>query len=130
MDPHVKALCELLESDINLLKGIEDRDFDYVINHRTLFIREHSSQQPQAVQLDLAERQRLIMQLPVIYREQQASGQQLTQLSAAVAKLYLTHHALAAVAQGDNPESLKQKLAELEAAGSELGKFYTSLSAT
>ena len=69
----------------------------------------------------------MIAQLPAIARQQQASDRQLTQLSAAIVRLELTHHALAAEAQGNNPESLKQKLADLEAAGEELGKFYSSL---
>jgi hypothetical protein len=47
-------------------------------------------------------------------------------LRASIEKLYLTHHALATVAQGNNPESLKDKLGELEAAGGNLGTFYTS----
>jgi len=50
-------------------------------------------------------------------------------LRAAIVRLALTHHALAADAQGNNPESLKSKLGDLEAAGSELGRFYSSLSA-
>ena len=121
MDPHVKALCDLLQSDIEILKGIEDRDYNYVINQQTLFLRESSNR------LDPGERRLLIAQLPAIARQQQASDRQLTQLSAAIVRLELTHHALAAEAQGNNPESLKQKLADLEAAGQELGKFYSSL---
>ncbi len=72
-------------------------------------------------------RRELITQLPAMARQQQASDLQLSQLSAAIVRLELTHHALAAEAQGNNPESLKQRLAELETAGEDLGKFYSSL---
>lgn len=121
MDPHVKVFCDLLENDITNLKVIEDIDYNYVINQQTLFIRESSGK------LDPGVRRMLITKLPAIARQQQASDLQLTQLSAALARLELTHHALAAEAQGNNPESLKQKLTDLEAAGKELGKFNSSL---
>jgi hypothetical protein len=123
MDPQVMALCNLLQSDISILKGIEDRDYNSIINRETLFIREPSSK------LDPAERRELIMKLPAVARMKQASDQQLSSLSEAIARLELTHHALAAEAQGNNPESLKQKLGELEAAGEDLGNFYSSLPA-
>jgi hypothetical protein len=122
MDPNVKTLCDLLKSDIASLKSIEGRDYNYVINQQTLFIRESSGK------LDPGVRRVLITKLPAIAREQQASDSQLTQLNAAIDRLELTHHALAAEAQSNNPESLTQKLAELEAAGGDLGKFYSSLS--
>jgi hypothetical protein len=121
MDPHVKVLCDLLESDITLLKGIEGIDYNYVINQQTLFLRTSSDK------LDPGVRRVLITQLPAIARQQQASDRRLTQLSAAIVRLELTHHALAAEVQGNNPESLKQKLADVEAAGGDLGKFYSSL---
>jgi len=122
MDPHVKVLCDLLESDVSILKGIEDRDYNSVVNRQTLFLRENPKM------LDPEIRRESIMKLPAIVRQQQTSDQQLTALSAAIARLEMTHHAFAADAQGNNPESYKQKLAELEAAGADLGKFYSSLS--
>jgi hypothetical protein len=121
MDPHVKTLCELLESDITILKDQESRDYDFIIDQQTLFIREPSSK------LDPEQRREQIMKLPRIVREERASTQQLTQLSAAIASLELAHHALASEAQGNNPQSLKTKLGDLEAAGSDLGNFYSSL---
>jgi hypothetical protein len=69
------------------------------------------------------------MKLPKIVRQEKASTQQLTQLSTAIAHLELAHHALAAEAQSNNPQSLKTKLGDLEAAGSNLGNFYSSLPA-
>jgi len=121
MDPHVKTLCELLESDITILKDQESRDYDFIIDQQTLFIREPSSK------LDPEQRREQIMKLPGIVLEERASIQQLTQLSAAIARLELAHHALAVEAQSNNPQSLKTKLGDLEAAGSDLGNFYSSL---
>lgn len=119
MDPHVKALCDLLDSDIGILKDQEGRDYDYIIDHQTLFIR--------ASTLDPEVRREQIMKLPGIVREEQASSEQLSQLHDDLVRLEMTHHALAAEAQGNNPESLQQKLNDLEAAGEDLGKFYSSL---
>jgi hypothetical protein len=67
------------------------------------------------------------MRLPEIARQKQASAQQLIQLGESIGRLELAHHALAAEAQANNPEYLKQKLRELEAAGEDLGTFYSSL---
>lgn len=120
MDPHFKTLCDLLESDIAILKDQESRDYNFVINQQTQFIRATTA-------LDPEQRREQIMKLPDIVREEQASTQQLTEFSAALVRLELTHHALASEAQGNNPESLKSKLGDLEAAGSNLGSFYSSL---
>ena len=120
MDPHVKTLCDLLVSDIAILKDQENRDYNFIINQQTLFIRKNTT-------LDPEQRREQIMKLPGIVRREQASTQQLTQLSESIARLELTHHALAAEAQGNNPESLQQKLNDLEAAGEDLGKFYSFL---
>lgn len=122
MDPHLQALCELLEKEIDVLQDQEQRDFDSIINRQTLFIRENTKLNPDQRRVE-------IMKLPEIVREQRAADQQLASLRAAIVRLALTHHALAADAQGDNPESLTAKLGELEAAGNDLGKFYSSLSA-
>ena len=122
MDPHLQALCELLEKELDLLQDQERRDYDYIINRQTLFIRESSNLNPE-------QRREEIMKLPEIVRQQRVADQQLARLRTAIVRLALTHHALAADAQGNNPESLKSKLGDLEAAGSELGRFYSSLSA-
>lgn len=121
MDPYVRTLCNLLESDISILKDQEARDYDFIIDQQTLFIRRPSSN------LDPQQRRDEIMKLPGIVREQRASSQQLTQLSAAIAGLETAHHALAVDAQGNDPQSLKAKLGDLEAAGRDLGNFYLSL---
>jgi hypothetical protein len=120
MDPQVKALCELLAQEIDILSSQEKIDYDSVINRETLFIR--------TTTLSAEERREEIMKLPALGRQEQAAAQKLAQLKAALLKLELTHHALAADAQGNNPESLKSKMVDLAAAGNNLGKFYSSLS--
>ena len=122
MDPRVKVLCELLASDIAILTGQEDRDYNFVINQQTLFLRTSTTLDPET-------RREQIMKLPEIVRQEQASSRLLTQLGGSLVRLELTHHAFAAAAQGNNPESLRQKLDDLEAAASEIGKFHLSLSA-
>jgi hypothetical protein len=122
MDPHLQSLCELFVKEIDLLKDQEQRDYNYIINRQTLFIRTTSTLNPE-------QRREEIMKLPEIVRQQRAGDEQLARLRASIAKLALTHHALAADAQGNNPQSLTSKLAELGAAGSQLGKFYSSLPA-
>ena len=63
-----------------------------------------------------------IEKMPRWQRQENASHEQLTQLKAALADLYLKHHALAVQISGGSPESLKQKLSDLTAAGSNLSK--------
>jgi hypothetical protein len=121
MDPHVKTLCDLLQSDISTLKDQEGRDYDLIINQQTLFIRVTPN-------LDPEQRREQIMKLPAVARQKQASDLQLTDLSNAVGRLRLTHHAFAAQAQGNNPTTIKSTLSDLEAAGSDLGAFYKTLS--
>jgi hypothetical protein len=120
MDAHVKTLCDLLQSDINVLNEQEQRDYNYLINQQTLFLRREKAIEPE-------ERRQEIMKLPGIVRREQASTLLLSQLHDAIVRLELTHHALAAEAQGNNPQSLQQKLDALEAAGDDLGKYYSSL---
>jgi hypothetical protein len=120
MDPQVKALCELLEKEIDILSSQESIDFDKAIDRQTLFLRT-------ATTLDPETRREQIMKLPELGRQEKQAALQLKLLKTALVKLYMTHHALAAELQGNNPESIKQKFADLGAAGGNLGKFYSSL---
>jgi hypothetical protein len=120
MDPKLEALCDVLEKDIDILQAQQKIDFNYIIGSQTIFIQG-------ATALDPEQRREQIMKLPKIVRQQRASAAELVELRASIVRLYLTHHALAADAQGNNPESLKAKLSDLSAAGSDLGKFYSSL---
>jgi len=123
LDPKVQKLCELMASDVDALHDAEEKDFDSVIDHETLYLRDPN------VKMSTEERREAIMKLPELGREQDEADAQLTQLKHAIVKLELTHHALAAEAQGNNPESLKSKLGDLVSAGKNLGKFYSSSSA-
>jgi hypothetical protein len=120
MDPQVKLLCELLAKEIDILSSQETIDFNLVIDRQTLFLRT-------ATTLDPETRREQIMKLPELARQQKQAAQQLKQLRAGLVGLEMTHHALAAELQGNNPESIKQKFADLAAAGGNLGKFYSSL---
>src|ERR1017187_9077946 len=123
MDPQVQALCKLLAEEVDLLHDAETKDFDSIIDRETLFLRDPASK------LSSEERREAIMKLPELAREERVADLQLTQLKTEIVKLALTHHALAADAQGNNPESLTSKLGELEAAGKNLGRFYSTLPA-
>jgi hypothetical protein len=122
MDPHVQALCELLAKDISYIQLQEKLDSDDVIDKQTDFIRNSN--------LDPEERRIEFMKLPDMARQQRANDQKLTALHAAILHLELAHHALAAAAQGNNPETFTQKLSDLFAAGQDLAKFYSSLSSS
>jgi hypothetical protein len=121
MDKPVQNLCQLLAKEIDILNSQETVDFDIVITQQTLFLRT-------AANLDPETRREQIMKLPELAREQKQAAQQLKQLKAALSNLEMTHHALAEELAKANPESLSQKFADLGAAGSNLGKFYSSLS--
>lgn len=122
MDPQVDALCKLLASEIDYIHDAETKDFDHMIDRETQFLRDPASK------LSPEERRLEIMKLPELAREQHAADAQLAPLKAAIVKLALTHHAFLAAEQGNNPATLKGTLAELEAAGKNLNKFYKSLS--
>jgi hypothetical protein len=121
MDPNVEQLCKLLSSEVGILQGLEHRTYDTIINQETLFLRANKDK------IDPDLRRAEIMKLPQLARQQRTADDQLTNLQAAIVKLALTHHALAAAAQGNNPESLTQKIGDLETAGESLGKFYSTL---
>ncbi|HEY9125719.1 MAG TPA: hypothetical protein VIM62_01250 [Acidobacteriaceae bacterium] len=122
MDPAIEQMCSAMAKDVDALKSAEGIDFNFMINQQTLFLRENK-------QMDAGERRALIMKLPEIVRKHQAADEQLDDLKAGLVKVQMTHHALAAEAQGNNPESLKTKIGELSAAGESLGKYYSSLPA-
>jgi len=122
MDPQIEKMCDAMAKDVDALKSEELIDFNFMINQQTLFLREKTS-------MDAGERRAMIMKLPDIVRRHRASDEQLDDLKAGLFRLKMTHHALAADAQGNNPEGLKAKVANLSSAGEGLGKFYSSLPA-
>jgi hypothetical protein len=124
VDPHVQALCKALADDIQTLQGLEQRDYDRILNLEKQFILE--DEQP-GKNVDPQQHRAEIMKLPEIARQQREANERLSSLLEAINNLALTHHALAAEAQHNNPQTLKDKLAELADVGSNLGKFYSSL---
>jgi hypothetical protein len=121
MDPQIETLCKTLAKDVDALKSEEKMDFDFMINQQTLFLRENKT-------MDASERRRLIMKLPEIVRRQRTADEQLDDLKGGLGKLVMTHHAFLAAEQGNNPGSISSSLSDLSAAGSNLGKYYASLS--
>lgn len=126
MDPNVEAVCEALAQDVQAINSIEQRDYDWILDKEKQFILEDekpgTNSNPEMWRAE-------IMKLPEIARKQKAANEKLTALHKALVNLEMTHHALAAEAQGNNPQALQEKLAELSDAGSKLGKFYSSLPA-
>jgi hypothetical protein len=126
MDPNVQTLCRALADDAQTMQNLEGRDYDRILDLEKQFILEDQKSGTNAnPELLRAE----IMKLPEIARRQREANQRLDGLHAALVNLALTHHAVAAEAQQNNPEGLKEKLSELAAAGKNLGNFYSSLPA-
>jgi hypothetical protein len=119
MNDHVKALCGLLESDIAVMKTQADNDYTSLLMTENQFVLHNK--------LDAVEKRNEVEKLMAVVREQKANDRLLDALNNAVVKLRLTHQALAAAAQGNNPGSLKETIAELSAAGTNLSTFYKSL---
>jgi hypothetical protein len=126
MDPHVQALCVALAGDIKTLQGLEQRDYDRILNLEKQFILEDEK----SANVDPQQHRAEIMKLPETARQQREANEKLTALREAIDKLAQAHHALATDAQHVNdPETLKKKMGELADAGKNLGKFYSSLPA-
>jgi hypothetical protein len=124
MDPVIQSFCGTLSDDITALDGIEQRDYDRILNLEKQFILEDEqtskNTNPQAWRAE-------IMKLPEIARQQQEAHERLDSLREALNKLARAHQALAAEAQHNTPESLKDKLGDLADTGNSLGKFYSAL---
>jgi hypothetical protein len=121
MNPNVKTLCELLDSDIVVLRRQADVDYQTLITDQDQFIRHPDTP------LDPVEHRNEIGKLITLAAQQKANDDLLAKLQVALHTLELTHQALAAAAQGNDPESIKQKIADLEAAGQSLATYYSSL---
>jgi hypothetical protein len=119
MNDHVKALCGLLESDIAVMKTQADSDYTSLLMTENQFVLHNK--------LDAVEKRNEVEKLMAVVREQKANDRMLDGLNNAVVKLRLTHQALAAAVQGNNPASLKEAIAELSEAGKNLSTFYKSL---
>jgi hypothetical protein len=121
MNPHIQELCSLLDSDIQILRRQADVDYQTLVTQLDQSIRhEGNANTPY-------ERRQEVGSLIQIAQQQTANDELLKKLQAALHSLALTHQALAAAAQGNNPESIQAKIADLEATGKDLGAFYSSL---
>lgn len=121
MDPHVDTLCKLLTDDIDILRRQSKNDYDDLLRQQWSFISENRKT------LTPIELRDEVGKLAVIQKAEQSNDAMLEDLHSAVARLALTHHALAAAAQGNNPEGLRARIADLEAAGENLAHYYQGL---
>jgi hypothetical protein len=124
MNTTVTTLCELLNSDITILRRQAD------VEYQTLIEEENQSIQHEGTAVSPYERRLEIGNLLVLAAQQKANDDMLAKLQTALHTLAMTHQALAAAAQGNNPESIAQKIAELQAAGKDLGNYYKVLQGT
>ncbi|WP_446743204.1 hypothetical protein [Silvibacterium acidisoli] len=121
MNPHVETLCSLLSSDVTVLRRQADVDYQALVIDQDQFIR-HSK-------LSAVEHRDEVGKLIVITEDQKANDELLAKLDKAVKALATAHQSLTDAAATKDTETLKQKIADLETAGQELGSFYSSLSA-
>jgi hypothetical protein len=121
MNPNIQILCETLNSDIVILRRQADVDYQTQITQLDQSIRhEGTAVTPYEHRLEI----RALIELA---DQQKANDELLVKLQTALHTLAMTHQALAAAVQGNNPESISQKIAELAAAGHDLNVYYKSL---
>ncbi len=121
-DKTVAAICDALLADIKILRRQATKDYGELETAQDQYIR--TAQPPFAAD----QRRMEISKLPAMVLQQQQNDLLLSKLDKAVRSLKLTHHALAAAAQGNSPGSLRQYIAELTAEGQSLTSYYQSLS--
>jgi hypothetical protein len=121
MAPTVDAICNLLNSDITVLRRQSHDDYEQLLTQQDSFIRHVQGLTP-------VERRAEINKLPQIIADQETTDDTLSDLQKTITKLAQTHQALAAAAQTKNPESVKARIADLEATAERLSKFYSSQS--
>jgi hypothetical protein len=123
-DSEVSELCKILDSDITILRRQADVDYGRVIMAEDQFIRHAGTS------LNASDRRAEIRKIPEFVLEQQQNDELLAKLQKTIQSLSLTHHAFAAAAQGNNPESVSQYISDLSAEGQSLAAYYQSLSST
>lgn len=120
-DKTVSDICDSLLADIKILRRQADKDYGALETAQDGYIR-HANPPFSAEEKRLE-----IAKLPAMIRKQQQNDLLLAKLERSLSSLKLTHHALAAAAQGNNPTSLHQYIAELTADGQSLASYYESL---
>lgn len=121
MDPSVETICNLLVSDIGILRDQSGRDYEQLLAQQDSFIRHVGTA------LSPIDRRAEIQRLPQILASKQATDDMLSNLAESVKQLALCHHALAAAASAKDAPSLNARLADLRASGRRLTRYYYSL---
>jgi len=121
MDPNIQTLCDLLKADVKVLRRQADVDYTTLVETQNQFI------QKEGPSLNPIQKRAEIEKLISIASQQKANDDLLQKLQDAIGKLAETHHALVTAVQNNNSEALTQKIADLMAAGQELGNYYLSL---
>jgi hypothetical protein len=121
MDPHVEQLCKLLNDDIVILRRQSKNDYEGLSRQEWTFIQSNKDK------LNPIQLRDEVQKLPTYRKNEQSTDALLAGLHSSLEQLALTHHALAAAAQGNNPETLTAKLGELLAAGNDIKTYYKSL---
>jgi len=89
-DPTVQKVCKLMSSDLNVMRSVNKLDFNSVIDHRMLTLRDPKSQ------LTGSAREAALVALPELKRERDATDQKLEETIQSMNEIALLHHALAA----------------------------------
>jgi hypothetical protein len=122
MDPQIQTLCKLLTDDIGIIRKQTKKDSEDLRRQQWVFITVNRTK------LSPVELRTEVEKLPGILKTEQTSDAALANLLSAIQHLATAHHALMLAAQANSPETTKQRLADLEAAGTSLGSFYQGLS--
>jgi hypothetical protein len=122
-DPQIQALCTLLTNDIGTIRKQTKKDSEDLRRQQWTFITVNRAK------LSPVELRTEVEKLPAILKSEQTSDAALANLLTAIQHLATAHHALMVAAQANNPETTKQRLADLETAGTSLGSFYQGLPA-
>lgn len=123
MDPQVEQLCKLLNDDIEILRRQSKKDYEDLSRQEWTFIQVNKEKMSPVELRDEIEK------LPTYRKNEQRADGLLAGLHACLGRLALTHHALAAAAQGNNAETITARLGEVLAAGNDLKTYYKSLPA-
>ncbi len=113
-DPDVAAICNALDSDVEILRRQADRDFGTLEEAQDQYIRDPASA------LAGSERRTAIARLPTLVREQQENDDLLARLQTTLRTLARTHHALTVAAQGNRSPSIDPYLEDLAIQGQAL----------
>ncbi len=122
MDPHIIALCDVLTSDIAILRRQSKNDYEDLARQQWAFITINKGK------LSPLELRDEIEKLPTYRNDEQNTDDKLGALDDAIKKLKTAHHELMDAANSKDPEALSDRIADFASAGNNLGSFYRSLS--